>query len=224
MKGTAKSRTNSTVEFCFSNYFPGRVNEATYKVMFDIANGRATHKGITILKGRTGTGKTHLLRAMRNEANGQGVMYISSVELHLHAQRALAGGESAFSAFLQKLTDCSLLLIDDIQFAHAGKAFTENVALSIIKQAHPHTHVVIAGDVVLDDFIQKLQEIAPIQHVRLYYPEVEALRQIVRYKAAADGMTEKLNDRLIELVIAEAGCRPYRIGATLNAAKMAGIL
>ncbi len=224
MEETAKSQTSNTADFSFANYFPGRINERTYNTIQDVANRRVTHDKIIILQGKTGTGKTHLLRALQNEANYEDIIYISSGELQRQAETALADGECALRDFLQKLSDCSLLLIDDIQFAHAGKEFTEAITLSIIKRAHSHGQVVIAGDVLLDDFVQKISGIAPVQHLWLCFPESAALRQIVKYKAAQDGVAEKLNDSLISKIIYDAGFKPYRIGTALNAAKLVGQL
>ena len=170
-------------EYRFDNYFGGRVNSETVAAMRGLAAPSATHPRVTILEGKSGTGKTHLLRALQSESSCSNIKYISIGEINRLAGNATAEGSAAFHDLTDQLVNTDLLLIDDVMYA-AGREFTAWYLLEIIKRMNPNSLIVLAGDIVLEEFIRQITEItSSIQHLRLYFPESDALRRFVWYTA-----------------------------------------
>lgn len=119
----------------FQNFVLGESNRFAYSMAIQVAEtpGSSALNPLFIY-GRSGVGKTHLLRAIQNDLikthPGFDVIYIDTNELVNDYTRAAAEHErekNSFYNFREKYENADVLLIDDIQFLQGKKQTLDNV-------------------------------------------------------------------------------------------------
>ena len=90
--------------------------EKIYKFCRAYAHSFTPDSGSILMKGATGLGKTHLSLAIANEVirRGYGVIYVSAPALLSKLEKEYFSRGTGDSNTIQMLTDCDLLIIDDL--------------------------------------------------------------------------------------------------------------
>jgi chromosomal replication initiator protein len=102
-------------EFTFEQFFTNQKNLFPLATARDVAKSREAKFNPLLIQGEPGTGKTHLMRAMANEAAKQtdkNLIVLASVD-ELAQMYAAKQGE-AIMPVRSRLTACDFLLVDDL--------------------------------------------------------------------------------------------------------------
>jgi chromosomal replication initiator protein len=118
--------SNPTINsrYTFDNFVVGASNRLAHAASMAVAESPARAYNPLFLYGGVGLGKTHLLHAMGNSAQQQGlqVLYVSSEEFTNDLINSIRAHNT--TAFRERYRQIDVLLIDDIQFI-AGKESTQ---------------------------------------------------------------------------------------------------
>ena len=111
----------------FESFVVGRSNRLAWSAARRVADRGADYFNPLFIHGESGNGKTHLLHAIGQQLLGsdvrQDVRYVTSERLTAELITSVAGGRPR-SEFSRRYRDCSLLLVDDVQFLE-GKVETQ---------------------------------------------------------------------------------------------------
>ena len=143
-----------TSTLTFENFVIGDSNRMAYSMAVEVAEmpGRA-HLNPLFIYGKSGLGKTHLMRAIQNyireTAPQMRTIYVDSSELLSDFTEASAAHDmekSSFRNFKSHYQEADVLLIDDIQFLQ-GKRQTLEMVFQIFKKLTEHgKQVVLSAD------------------------------------------------------------------------------
>ena len=137
----SKNSLTSVSTLTFENFVIGASNRMAYSMAVSVAEepGRTMLNPLFIY-GRSGLGKTHLLRAIENYINetmpNMRTLYVDSADfLSEYVEVALAHDKekSSFKNFKDKYQDVDVLLIDDIQYLQ-GKEQTLDIVFQIFNR------------------------------------------------------------------------------------------
>ncbi len=150
----ARAEDTPTSHLTFENYVIGDSNRMAYTMAVSVAEtpGKSQLNPLFIY-GRSGCGKTHLLRAIQNHIHtthpGMTTQYVDSAELlsdYMEASAAHDREKSSFKNFKTRYEDVDVLLIDDVQFLQ-GKKQTLDIVFQIFnKLTSMGKQVVLAAD------------------------------------------------------------------------------
>ena len=112
--------------FTFDNFLVGSSNRFAHAAALAVANSPAEAYNPLFIYGASGLGKTHLLyaiinRILENDPDAK-IIYVTGEDFTNQLIRSLANKD--MESFRDKFRNCSVLLIDDIQFI-AGKVSTQ---------------------------------------------------------------------------------------------------
>ena len=143
-----------TSSLTFENFVIGDSNRMAYSMAVAVAEapGRATLYHL-IIYGKSGLGKTHLLRAIQNyirEAMPHlSTIYVDSAEFLSDYTEAAAGHDkekSSYRNFKQRYEEADVLLIDDVQYLQ-GKKQTLDIVFQIFNNLTSRGHqIVLSAD------------------------------------------------------------------------------
>ncbi len=125
-------------EYSFNNFVVGESNRYAYSMALSVAeNPGLTHLNPLFIYGKSGLGKTHLLRAIQNYVAlnypTMKTVYVDSTELvNDYTNAAIRGGGKEYNIFMQRYMDADIVFIDDVQNLQ-GKDETLNVVFQIFK-------------------------------------------------------------------------------------------
>ena len=108
-------------EYSFENFVVGSSNQLAYSMALSVAeNPGASHLNPLFIYGKSGLGKTHLLRAIQNYVAlnypQMKTVYVDSMELvSNYTDAAIRGGGKEYSNLMQRYTNADIVLIDDVQ-------------------------------------------------------------------------------------------------------------
>lgn len=149
-----RAEDTPTSHLTFENYVIGDSNRMAYTMAVSVAEtpGKPQLNPLFIY-GRSGCGKTHLLRAIQNHIKrtkpGMTTHYVDSAELlsdYMDASAAHDREKSSFRNFKTRYEDVDVLLIDDVQFLQ-GKKQTLDIVFQIFnKLTSSGKQVVLAAD------------------------------------------------------------------------------
>lgn len=125
-------------EYSFDNFVVGESNRYAYSMALSVAEKPGNPQlNPLFIYGKSGLGKTHLLRAIQNYVAlnypTMKTVYVDSTELvNDYTNAAIRGGGKEYNIFMQRYMDADIVLIDDVQGLQ-GKTETINAVFSIFK-------------------------------------------------------------------------------------------
>ena len=144
----------ATSTLTFENFVIGDSNRMAYSMAVAVAEmpGKA-HLNPLFIYGKSGLGKTHLLRAIQNYINetmpNLSTIYVDSAELlsdYMEASAAHDKEKSSYKNFKTRYEDADVLLIDDVQYLQ-GKKQTLDIVFQIFnKLTSQGRQVVLSAD------------------------------------------------------------------------------
>ena len=143
-----------TSSLTFENFVIGDSNRMAYSMAVAVAEapGRA-HLNPLFIYGKSGLGKTHLLRAIQNYVKEAmphlSTIYVDSAEFLTDYTNAAAGHDkekSSYNNFKQRYEEADVLLIDDVQYLQ-GKKQTLDIVFQIFNSLTSRGHqIVLSAD------------------------------------------------------------------------------
>lgn len=138
----------------FENFVIGDSNRMAYRMAVAVAEmPGAAHLNPLFIYGRSGLGKTHLMRAIQNYINETRpelkTVYVDSAELlndYMEASAAHDKEKSSYKNFKTRYEEANVLLIDDVQYLQ-GKKQTLDIVFQIFnKLTSQGRQVVLSAD------------------------------------------------------------------------------
>lgn len=123
-------------EYSFDNFVVGSSNRLAYSMALSVAETPGEEQlNPLFIYGKSGLGKTHLLRAIQNYVATNypymKTIYVDTMELvNDYTDAAIRGGGKEYSSFKQRYMDVDIILIDDVQGLQ-GKDETLNIVFQI---------------------------------------------------------------------------------------------
>ena len=153
-EGSTGEDTASLSSFSFENFVVGDSNRMAYSMAVSVAEAPGkTPLNPLFLYGKSGLGKTHLLRSIQNYINRNipslKVVYVDANEITNDYSNAVAEHDkdkASFRTFQKRYEDADVLLIDDVQSLQ-GKKATLNIVFDIFnKLTNQGKQVVLSAD------------------------------------------------------------------------------
>ncbi|MEF9875664.1 MAG: chromosomal replication initiator protein DnaA [Gordonibacter sp.] len=152
--GTINGSDGPTSTLTFENFVIGDSNRMAYSMAVAVAEmpGKA-HLNPLFIYGKSGLGKTHLLRAIQNYVHETmprlSTIYVDSAELlsdYMEASAAHDKEKSSYKNFKTRYEEADVLLIDDVQYLQ-GKKQTLDIVFQIFnKLTSQGRQVVLSAD------------------------------------------------------------------------------
>ncbi len=132
--------------FSFDAFVVGKSNEMAYHAAKSVANNLGVQYNPLFIYGPTGLGKTHLLKAIGNEAlkNKKNVIYLTSEQFLNEFTFSLKNKN--MKGFQQKYRSCDVLLVDDIQFFNGKNATQEEFFHTFNELYENKKQIVLSAD------------------------------------------------------------------------------
>jgi chromosomal replication initiator protein len=172
----------------FASYRVGDSNRAAHTLAVKIAIGQPLPFRLVLLHGLHGLGKSHLLKAIANEAasNGSKVAYLVAEDFLTGFVGSLKSGTT--SQFRDKVRDADILLLDDLRLI-AGKGKTEEELLHTLQAYIAADKIVVitadAGPDACDGLDRRIQShLKGATAIEVTMPDMALRRDILATKAA----------------------------------------
>ncbi|WP_084395755.1 DnaA ATPase domain-containing protein [Henriciella aquimarina] len=203
-------RTTLEPGMTFATLIVGDTNKRAVGLAQEIVAGGKRGADVSLIYGRQGTGKTHILRAIEGAVahleDGRRVTYMTAEEfMTAFVDGARAGDTRDLKT---QVRDNDLLLIDDLQWI-AGKQKTDDAFFANIRSVTKKGgRVVLTADEAPGDlkgFSQRMRgELLGAAATEVGLPDQEMRREIVRLHAAMirqDQPNFELDEEMIEKIV-----------------------
>jgi chromosomal replication initiator protein len=190
----------------FENFVVGPGNALAREAALAIARGSQPGVRTLYLAARTGLGKTHLARALAEEARRCGFERSLCTSAEGFTSEFLAAIQSKrMAGFKHRYREqCRLLVVEDVQFLRGKKATQLELFHTVAHLLDTGGRVVVTADREprdLEDLDDRLRsQIAGGLVAVIEPPDARVRREILRQKAAAGGvrLPEECLDRLVD--------------------------
>lgn len=192
--------------YTFESFVVGPCNALAREASLAVARGGQPGLSPLFIAGPPGLGKTHLARALAEEAQRQGLERTVYISAEAFTSEFLGSIRSQkMPGFKRRFRDqCDLLVIEDVQFL-AGKKATQ------LELFHVVSHLLDAGSRVVLTADREPRELADVDPrlrsqlsgglvALIEAPDARVRREILRQKAAAGGV--RLPDECLDLLVA----------------------
>lgn len=212
------AQNNHTSSLTFGNFVIGESNKMAYTMARAVAEtpGKQTLNPLFIY-GRSGLGKTHLLRAIQNYVRETfphlKTVYVDSAELLNDYTEAVSANDrekQSYRNFKQRYEEADVLLIDDVQFFQ-GKKQTLDIVFQIFnKLSQMGKQVVLSADrapknIDIDERYQSRFGGGAICDIQP--PEIETklgvIRSFIEEYAASEGLVDFSIPDDVQIYVAE---------------------
>ena len=203
-------RTAGVPGMTFGNLVVGDTNKRAVGLAQEIVEGGKRGATVSLIYGRQGTGKTHILRAIENAVlhldDGRRVTYMTAEEfVTAYIDGAMSRDTRNLNTWVR---NNDLLLIDDLQWI-AGKQKTDEAFFATVRSVTKEGgRVVLTADEAPGDlkgFSQRMRgEIMGAAASEVGLPDHEMRREIVRLHAAMireDQPNFELSEEMVEKVV-----------------------
>ena len=150
----------------FENFVIGNSNQMAYKMALAVAEAPGKKVGLNplFIYGKSGLGKTHLLRAIENQVleayPNFSVVYVDSSEFldeYTEASAAHDKNKHSFNNFKKRYEEADVLLIDDVQFFGSKDATKMEIFNTFNDLFDKKKHIIMTSDRTPQD-IDKLED------------------------------------------------------------------
>lgn len=154
---------NELIQFSFSNFITDKENLLAFTAIKNLAcaDDYQFNADIIFIYGNVGVGKTHLLKAARQElkqhVKEEKILYSSSERFVYNYIKALKSGNLV--SFKEELSNVDYLLIDDFQFIQAKGASQQELLALINCFTEENKKIIIAADRAPNNFTEIDQKI-----------------------------------------------------------------
>jgi chromosomal replication initiator protein len=188
--------------FTFASFVVGSSNRLAHAAALSVAENPGQTYNPLFIYGGVGLGKTHLLHAIGQKCEGDGldVCYISSETFTNDLVQSIRN--KTMAEFRERYRTPDVLMIDDIQFI-AGKESTQEELFHTFNELHSQgKQVVISSDrppkamVTLEERLQSRFEWGLMADIQL--PDIEMRKAILHSKAEDSGIY--VPDEVLELI------------------------
>ncbi len=178
----------------FENFVVGPCNALAREASYAVARGHQRPLRLLYLTAKSGLGKTHLARAIVEEARGRGrerVLYTSAESFTNDFTRSIRARQ--MEHFKRRYRQhCDLLVLEDVQFLRAKQATQLEIFHTLNHLLDVGARIVLTADRLpreMDGVEQRLRSRMSAGFVaELEPPNATVRREILRAKAAAGGV------------------------------------
>ena len=156
MSPTAKTATGQ--RFRFNNFITGPANQFAFSAVSQVAHQDHVTYNPIVIYGKNGSGKTHLLYALKNEMEQSDALlrinFLSAEQFvrdFVQSLRGADGNRTAIEQFKSALRNVDVLVIDDAHFIVNKPASHEELLQTLIAMISNETQVLVAMDRHPDD-------------------------------------------------------------------------
>lgn len=149
-----QNKANNLSAFTFENFVIGNSNRMAYQMALSVAEAPGKpHLNPLFIYGKSGLGKTHLLRAIQNYISktikGMNTIYADASDLYNDYSDAAVEknkNKDSFRTFKEKYEQADVLLIDDVQQLQGKRATLDIVFQIFNKLTSKGKQVVLSAD------------------------------------------------------------------------------
>lgn len=152
------SKTMTGQRFSFDNFITGPANHFAYSAVRQVAHQERVTYNPIVVYGKNGSGKTHLLYALKNEMEQDDALarinFLSAEQFVHEFVSSLTGtgnNRAAIQNFKAALRNVDVLIIDDAHFIANKPASHEELLQTLVAMISNETQVLIAMDRHPDD-------------------------------------------------------------------------
>ena len=207
--------SNFNPKYTFDTFVVGESNKLAYGTALAVAQNPGKLYNPYFIYASSGLGKTHLMHAIGNYIvthSDKRVLYITAEQFSNDFRSIVNYKDNNISyleAFREKYRNVDVLMIDDIQFLE-NKDKTQLEFTNTFNTLHSNEkQIIIASDKSINDY-KYLEERLKTRFrwgltEKIYPPEFELKRNIIKNKIMVNGFDFKIDDDIIDYIANNCG-------------------